>query len=158
MKHLTGFQVFQGVLIAAVVGAVVTGFIIVGPPSQERARRFDQQRLNDLSQIQYGVQSYFETHKKLPETLQALQTENFVFSPMRDPKSKEEYEYSVMGTSTYALCVTFETVAQDDQTRMIMPPFKNGNTFWKHGAERTCTTLEATQLPAILPVPDRIID
>ena len=148
---ITGFHVFIGTVTLAVAAAVITGFVIIGSPSAERTRRFDQQRVNDIQQISYAVDAYWTQVKALPPSLGSLMSNNFYYvSNINDPLSKQPYEYRIVSTSTYELCATFEsdsTKASGAQKDMAMyaPYPSNMEIFLKHGTGRVCAVFHVNQ-------------
>ncbi|MBX4215976.1 hypothetical protein KW797_03430, partial [Candidatus Parcubacteria bacterium] len=63
------FGIGAGVIVLA---SVVGGFFIIGSPTSQRLVRFDQEKTNDLQNIQWQVVSYWQTKQKLPGSLDAL--------------------------------------------------------------------------------------
>ena len=113
--------------IAIVIGSIVLGFFIVGSPATARAQRFDQQRVNDLQQIEYQVINYWQNNKKLPSSV-----------------SDARYEYRILGELQYDLCAEFETVSssKDSKVQMGRPSYA-GDPYqqnWDHGIGRVCFT------------------
>jgi hypothetical protein len=53
-----GRYIVVGVITAVVVAAVIAGIAVLGPPSEERARRLDLRRSNDLRQIAFAARAY----------------------------------------------------------------------------------------------------
>ena len=45
---MTGRQLLAGVVSLVVAAAIITGVVILGSPSNERALRLDQRRVSDL--------------------------------------------------------------------------------------------------------------
>jgi len=54
---------------AIVLAALVWGFTLAGSPQNERLRRFDSQRVNDLQMIQTYLTDYWQNKSKLPEKI-----------------------------------------------------------------------------------------
>src|SRR6185369_3002454 len=99
--------------IVLVLAAIVGGFIIVGSPSNQRALRFDTQRVNDLSSIQWQIISYWQQKGKLPVSLSDLFDPLYGVTIPVDPDTKQSYEYVQKGATSFALCSTFSREAQD---------------------------------------------
>ncbi|MDD5165057.1 MAG: DUF5671 domain-containing protein [Candidatus Pacebacteria bacterium] len=144
-----------------VITAIVVGFIAVGSPAKQRAMRFDSQRINDLSTIQWRVVSYWQQKGKLPVALTELNDSISGFILPTDPDTKTTYEYSItLATSTksmpaFALCATFGTASQDLSGRgaygggvaypgmayevsVSARPGGGISDVWGHEAGRTC--------------------
>lgn len=127
-----------GFAVAVVVAVVVGGFLMTGSPSEERARRIDVRRAEQLSDIAESVDLYTTRHKRLPSTLRELSSEGGVTVEALDPEGRA-YEYRVTGGKTYELCATFQ---RDSSGQSRMP---SGN-FWRHGQGRQCFQLETKEV------------
>ena len=102
--------------IVLVIAAIVSGFIVVGSPAKQRALRFDSQRVNDLSNIQWQVISYWQTKGALPKALSDASNPLSGATIPTDPDTKAPYEYadtSSGGTVSFKLCATFGLASQD---------------------------------------------
>lgn len=119
--------------IVVVVGSILLGFVFVGSPATALARRFDQQRVNDLQNIQSQVISYWQAKNSLPPNL------NEIKAPM-DPRTSQPYIYRISGTLKFELCSVFETVSLRDKNPRIAiyPPTHYGNDNWEHATGLTC--------------------
>lgn len=98
----------------AVLGMIVASLFVIETPAEQRGMRFDEERIEDLSQIQSEIVSYLQEKEQLPETLADLD-----WGPVRempiDPEMGLEYQYEVRGEYTFALCATFTGEDGDDQ-------------------------------------------
>ena len=124
------------------LAAIVAGFIAVGSPAKQRALRFDSQRVNDLSSIQWQVVNYWQAKQKLPAMLADLKDPISGYVVPNDPETKAPYEYSVKeisvtspatntsktlatnsstkttaGGLSFELCATFSEMSQDNAGR-----------------------------------------
>jgi len=146
MKHL-GYKIFVALLLLFVVGIAVTGLILSGPPSQERARRIDQQRTNDLSQLTYSIDQYVNEVGGLPVSLadlSRLQAKG-MFIPSQDPVTGEPYEYRPLVGDSYEVCATVAAASIDNGPNAArIDPF---NQMWKHEAGRACFQRTAQRYP-----------
>jgi hypothetical protein len=124
--------------------SVFSGFFIVGTPWQARLARVDDQRVNDLQQIQSQVISYYQTTGKLPAALSDLQDSINGFVIPKDPVSRSGYEYHIMTTNqpSFELCADFKTANLNPDTsypsRPMAAPGYSGSDIWPHNATRTC--------------------
>lgn len=137
-------RIFTITITVIVTAVALTGLFLSGSPVVERMRRLDTQRVNDLQQISYALDSYWGTQQKLPTTLDQLQTSRDVFvQNIRDPQTALAYEYRITSTSTYELCAGFETSSDvsgktSDYSVASPVPIESMPRFWTHGAGRTC--------------------
>ncbi len=133
-----------------VVAVIVSGFFIVGTPAQQRVRRFDEQRVSDLQNIQSQVVSYWQNKGKLPKNIDDLKNSISGFNSPIDPETHLQYEYIEPGLnsdnpnikSKFELCATFKTdskntIAFPSQTKPVSI-FDSYNQNWEHGIGRTC--------------------
>lgn len=146
MKHL-GYRIFVTLLLVFVVGVTVTGLILSGPPSQERARRIDQQRANDLSSLTYSIDQYVNEVGGLPASLadlSRLQAKG-MYIPAQDPVTGQPYEYRALVGDSYEVCATFAAASVDNGPNAArIDPF---NQMWKHETGRTCFQRTAQRYP-----------
>ncbi len=142
MPSPSGFRLFSWIVILAVLATLVGGFWLAGSPQQERFRRADAQRLQQLQQIANGVDAFWQQNQRLPANLEELQTSRSFFAGpegVRDPESNELYRYQPQTSSTYELCATFQT-ATLAETNPPHPVFDGpaASGFWNHGVGLTC--------------------
>ena len=122
-------------IVAAVViffvGAVIAlGLRVAGSPSDARARRFDEQRLNDLRSIAGAVSAYHASRKQLPPSLAEITAWPDHPVTLRDPENNSPYTYQALDAGAYDLCATFARASADE------PATPAG--FWVHPAGRHC--------------------
>lgn len=126
-----------------VIASLVWSVRIIGTPSQMRAKKLDDTRLSDLSNIQQQIVNRFQTTEKLPASTAELTSALQGFSVPIDPVTKEAYGYKVVQqpvikmnyTSNkkelvtpgiFELCATFETVRSFDVNGMATVPVSQG--------------------------------
>ena len=135
-------KIFTYAIIAVVVAAVVTAFFVVGSPQTERLRRFDSQRVSDLTQIQDQIRNYWQSKQVLPQKLSDLNDQFTGYQVPRDPQTTAEYVYLVKGEVTFNLCATFNlqsSISQSGKTVPVAPmPAYPGQYNWDHAAGYQC--------------------
>ena len=126
---------------AAVLAAIVAGFLVIGSPNDIRQRRVDQTRVRDLAAIANQVGAYRRTHQTLPESLNDLvpSSPGYLLTPHNDPLGLP-YEYSVKNVYSYELCAEFYGPAEDAANS------RYETVFSQHGHGRQCFTLEVRPL------------
>jgi len=143
---LKGIQIFIGTVCLVVVTSIIVSFFLVGSPNQQRAVSLDQQRVNDLQQISYAVDSFYNQvgSQKLPTSLEELRkAQNVYVNSIADPGTGAVYEYHPVDALDYQLCTTFETVM--DTTGATKPASYvqgPGSAFWDHPVGHTCFDLK----------------
>lgn len=116
-------KVFGIVSLVLVVVSITLGIIVFGTPSEVRAKKYDSERLSDMSAIQGQVLYYWQQRKVLPDTLMQLNDPLQGFAVPLDPRTKTSYTYEIIKQSKvvtengkqvpteamFKLCANFET-------------------------------------------------
>ncbi|OGZ20526.1 MAG: hypothetical protein A2654_00820 [Candidatus Nealsonbacteria bacterium RIFCSPHIGHO2_01_FULL_43_31] len=132
-----------------VVASIVVGFFVIGTPAEQRAKRFDEQRVGDLQVLQNQVVNYWVQKQVLPASLNDLQDSISGFLVPQDPASGAAYEYRIASPLSFELCAIFKTSTKDFKVAykgarsFYIEPVYYGSSFqqnWDHEAERTCFT------------------
>ena len=135
-----GVRILVGIVISAVLAAVVVGFFLAGSPTSRRAERLDDIRVSHLQIIHSAINSHWGIEGRLPETLEALQSPDYYTQSIRDPATDAIYEYRPLTEGRYELCANFQT---DSAERQDNPRQPFSEQFWNHGVGRQCYLLEA---------------
>lgn len=147
--------------IVIVLGTIVAGLLVVGSPSKQRNLKFDDQRLGDLSNIQWQIVSYWQNKSILPRSLYDLDDPISGFEVPVDPETEEDYGYRVLSSSvdntgkeelSFELCANFALPTPDNENRggyasgyysptMSYDIYGNrGGDNWDHDAGSVCFT------------------
>lgn len=134
-------------LTLVVVASLGVGIWIVGSPTEERERRLDARRVQDLIAISDRVQRHAKDTDALPADLASLaqhserQAGRFPQVQLRDPVTREPYEYEVLGPTTFRLCAHFgrASASRFSEDGMESDP-------WSHNAGRFCFEREVRKL------------
>lgn len=139
--------------VVIVLLSLIAGFFVVGSPATQRARRFDEQRVQHLQTLQSQIVNYWLLKGKLPESLDALTDNISGFSAPTDPESGRTYEYRTRDKLSFELCAVFKMdsaqsgvwnpSSPEAPIFMVAYPAKpyggpSANDNWVHGAGRTC--------------------
>jgi len=124
-------------IVTAIVGvSVVIGFFNIGSPGNERLRRYDDQRSQNLQSLRYGgIDEYVRRNGSLPDSLEEIQKTIALSSPdslLTDPKTGEPFEYAKLSETTFSLCATFDLPSEPNAKTMYP------DVMWVHPAGRTC--------------------
>jgi hypothetical protein len=124
-----------GLAAAAVVAAVAGGVWVMGSPFEQRLRRLDAQRVDDLASIADAVEVYWKRHERLPASLGDLAGESGIRFASADPEGGTPYEYRPGEQDAYSVCATFarDSDAGAGRTRRLA---RSGE--WNHTAGRQC--------------------
>ncbi|MBU1126531.1 MAG: DUF5671 domain-containing protein [Patescibacteria group bacterium] len=148
VKKTNGHKIGAIISSLLIVGWIVAGFFIVGTPNQQRAIRFDEQRVYDLQSIQGEVISYWIQKEALPANLDTLKNSITGYVAPLDPISATPYVYTVKSNLEFLLCASFATdtaatsLATGYKDRAMVYPYGygGGQNSWDHGIGRVCFT------------------
>ncbi|MDP3901679.1 MAG: DUF5671 domain-containing protein [bacterium] len=127
-----------GVIITVFI-SVVIGFFVVGSPTEERLRRYDDRRVQDLQFIQGEVLNYWLNKERLPTSLADIQDSIRGVVMPNDPATNEEYIYKIKDNENliFVLCSDFDLPSlRDDEALKIYPDRLAGN--WRHDSGMIC--------------------
>lgn len=129
-----------------VLAAIVAGFVVVGSPQKQRAMRYDERRVSDLSGLQYQIVNYWQTKGRMPASLDEL-NDSLGYKVPVDPKNNTAYEYIRGEGNNFSLCATFELPNENKEGRgsyngsgsaTMSYPTRDGTDSWNHAAGRVC--------------------
>lgn len=124
---------------AAIAATVVAAIVVMGSPAEQRERRIDARRVQDLLQLQGRVDAHYREHDALPDDLGTLAAKPGLALAIADPVTGEPYGYEKSERNAYRLCAVFTTDSAADGERDT--PWMNRD--WAHGAGRTCFARKA---------------
>lgn len=127
-----------GFISIIVVGAVLFGFSVAGSPFETRARKIDDERVQDIRSLQTSIQSYYTKNGSLPKTLSDIDSTSYYGSQniKEDPETEEEYEYSTTSQTKYKICATFTTTSDENKD-----PYSYYSKEFKHPKGYHCFNL-----------------
>ncbi|OGE84150.1 MAG: hypothetical protein A3B23_00935 [Candidatus Colwellbacteria bacterium RIFCSPLOWO2_01_FULL_48_10] len=156
LRHAGGSSLRKKAAIAAgiVIGTIViAGFFIAGSPLEERLRKFDERRVNDLQSIQSQLINYWMSKGRLPANLDALTDNISGFRAPTDPETGTAYGYQPGGDLSFKLCADFKTDARQTSTSSGKPIpagyYGEYGYSWDHEIGTTC--FERTIDPELYP-------
>lgn len=126
--------------------AIGSGFFIIGTPNHLRDLRADEQKVNDLMNIQSQIITYYQQKEALPASLEELVDPLSGFSIPVDAETGVPYSYTRTNTLSFTLCASFNAETPDTKgqgaypARDIAYPSMLGgeNDTWKHGTGEVC--------------------
>jgi type II secretory pathway pseudopilin PulG len=134
MNRAIGIRILVFAISIAVFAAIVAAIVVMGPPSQQRQRRLDERRVQDLSTIVNTISKYTSTHEALPADLSVLGKQPGPRRAPTDPETGAPYEYIVLNAESYQLCAVFATPSADENA--AAPYLQREG--WTHGTGRQC--------------------
>ena len=140
-----------------VLASIISGFFIIGSPMTQRDLRFDREKVQDLSSIQFQITNFWQEKDRLPEDLSELEDPLVGFIVPTDPQTDEEYGYSVISARTFELCATFNQESLEGDPNIARFEFGLRDENWAHGVGETCfeRTIDPDRFPPIKVAPIR---
>jgi len=149
--------------LVVVFGLIAYSVSVIGSPAQVRKIRFDEKRIENLSNIQSQVLYFWQRTKALPVNISELNSGDVggSFILPTDPVTKAAYEYKVLENSKtfkFEICATFETERNFDENGNNLTAGSLYKTdryydlansyyssydvspFWNHGEGKSCFT------------------
>ncbi len=122
-----------------VIGAIVSGFFIIGTPQELRKVKQDDRRVQDLQNLQWQIVNHWQQRETLPATLADLRDPLSEWQMPSDPVTKEPYVYRRTSPLKFTLCANFAT-ERATSTPSIARPMDPGmmSENWQHGVGETC--------------------
>ena len=137
------------VMSGLVLATIIVGFVIAGTPATQRARRLDEQRINDLQEIQGQVLDYWIRKAALPAAALDLNNPLNGFNFPADPDTRIPYTYRPTGDLSFELCADFQTNSSDSPSAAAKPVAPRAlypgdgiptQEPWTHGKGHACFT------------------
>jgi len=103
-------KIFFYVTLVLVLVAFIAAWFFVESPKTARARRLDQNLIQNIANIENAVNNYYERNKKLPDSLNDLQAGQGIYldkNSLSDPETKVLIVYQKSGDKDFSLCATF---------------------------------------------------
>jgi hypothetical protein len=83
-----------------VLFSIIYSISIIGSPMEMRKRKFDNLRLQNISEIQNNILNFWQREYKLPENLENIKDDfQYNYLSLKDPKTKVSYVYKVIEQS-----------------------------------------------------------
>ena len=135
----------------AVLSAIVGGLIAHGGPFKQRALRLDEERRQDLENIQSAISGQWISSATLPTRLDELVTSYRIREEAVADPSGAHYEYRTLTERSYEFCAVFETDSEATSKLYRGNSLYNFDSFpdyypyegvisFHHGIGRTCFT------------------
>jgi len=122
--------------LVVIIGSLVGSFFVIESPMQARKNAYDQTRINNLQEIKYAVDNYYQEFKKVPASFEELKTVQGYITTI-DPKTGNSYEYRVVSSDSFELCAEFDNSNKVKQDGNNTYPVYND---FLHDAGRQCFT------------------
>lgn len=105
-------------LISAILLAIIfiSAWFFVELPAEARAKRLDQNLMNNIYQLESAVNSYYALHNRLPLNLEELKQEKEVYLQDRylaDPETGRLIEYRLEEDNSFSFCAEFRRASEE---------------------------------------------
>lgn len=121
------FNIFYWGLLAFAVVCVVLGFVVIDNPKVTREKRIDEELVSNMRAFTYGVNSYYQEKKVLPN----------VNEPSLD-ETDGQFSYQPGEEHTYQLCGNFLRATDENDSRRYSED-------WEHPQGDHCFLFDATR-------------
>jgi len=126
--------IIAGGAVLFVLAVLGIGLSVMESPDAARARRIDEQRMQDLSALSSQIEAWHRVHKGLPADLKALYFGNKPVDSPTDPETGAAYDYRPLSETRYELCATFSAASDPNDRRTYW------SDEWGHDAGHVCFT------------------
>jgi len=134
-------RAFAAIGIVLALAAIVIGFVIVGSPTKQRDIRFDNERVNDLSNIQNSVAHFWQEFGKVPSSLSEMP--EYMSGLPKDPVTGVAYRYETVSSgNSFKLCAIFSEPSSAASSNYPKSVTQYTSAFynWDHGSGEACFT------------------
>ena len=122
------------------LASIIWGFSVLGSPRTQRLYKYDEQKVNDLRDIDQRIYSYWNAKKTLPDDLNNLSEVIYNNGMPVDPQTNKSYEYKKMNSDSYELCADFNKLSDETKKAYYATPYPNpvADSSWSHPAGKFC--------------------
>jgi type II secretory pathway pseudopilin PulG len=105
-------KIFFIASLALIIIAFVASWFFIESPMQTRAKRLDQNLVNNITGLENAINSYNDKYKVLPDTIDQIKSNNDIFldpKTLTDPETGAPIVYQKTGLASFQFCATFKT-------------------------------------------------
>lgn len=105
-------KIFFLASLSVIVIAFVAAWFFIESPAVTRAKRLDQNLINNINTLENAVNSYNEKYKKLPENLEEVKNNRDMYLDAMsfvDRETGAPIDYKKTSDKTFEFCATFRT-------------------------------------------------
>lgn len=140
--------IVAGVVVVVLVVGVVWSFFSIDTPNQTRLKQEDEKIRTALSSSYWGIISYYDANKQLPET--------FEFSTYLNASDKQlanRFSYNKKDNNNFEICAVFNALWNDDGSMNYSKPMASdmyNNPAWmlSHQVGKQCYQIDAQKVSA----------
>ncbi|MDX9779338.1 MAG: DUF5671 domain-containing protein [Patescibacteria group bacterium] len=116
-------RLFAWISGALILVVFISAWFFVDLPQEARAKRLDQNLMNNIYQLENAVNNYYSLYGVLPENIEELQNNQDVYldkSHLSDPETGELIEYKKEGEEGFAFCANFRRDSEETERGRIV--------------------------------------
>jgi uncharacterized membrane-anchored protein len=105
-------RIFFFASLSLIVIAFVAAWFFVESPTLTRAKRLDQNVINNVNNLENAVNSFNDKYKKLPDTIDEIKNNRDIYLDLKslnDPETGALISYHKVSETTFEFCATFRT-------------------------------------------------
>lgn len=113
-------RIFFFVSLSLIVIAFAASWFFVESPALTRAKRLDQNIINNISNLENAVNAYNEKYEKLPDTIDEIKNNKDIYLDLKslsDPETGAPISYRKISNNNFEFCATFRTDTQNVNPR-----------------------------------------
>jgi len=139
-----------------ILASIIWGFSVLGSPRTQQLIKYDEQRVNDLQNVQWQILNYYQRTGSVPQNLEQLADPLSGFMLPKDRQTSENYEYKKTGNLDFELCANFN-LSRTGGTMPYEPLVSKvgADENWNHPGAHHC--FKRTIDPTLYPVAKRVI-
>ena len=114
--NVTDKNLVMRIFFFASLGIIIISFVaswfFIESPVLTRAKRLDQNLVNNITSLENAVNSYNDKYKKLPDSLDQVKNDRDIYLDIRslvDPETNVPIVYNKVSDKTFQFCATFRT-------------------------------------------------
>lgn len=136
---------------ALVLAIIIYSFTVMGSPTTARNLRFDAERVQDISAIQWQIVNYWQQKEALPKSLAELEDPISGYRNPVDPRTGSVYEFRLGEGASFTLCATFDLPSPETPKGATNLHLRDpASQSFEHGVGHTC--FERVIDPELYPV------
>jgi hypothetical protein len=135
-------KIFFIASLAVIAVVFVASFFVVESPAAARARKLDNEIINNYFTINSCADQYYRETGKLPADFGAMKADcpGLTDENLKDSQTGQMFVYSIVGTTTYQICANFRTsnIGKENNQGMMAYPAAVGMNSTSHDIGYQC--------------------
>lgn len=105
-------RIFFFASLTLIAAAFIASWFFIESPTLTRAKRLDQNLINNITSLENAINSYNDKYKKLPDALDEIKNNRDIYFDLKslnDPETGVAITYKKTSDKTFEFCATFRT-------------------------------------------------